>query len=361
MLLRLISMYQGLPSYRHTLISLTDKGTLGPKFEEIGVPVYALGLRNPLNLPIVLFRLWRLLRTINPDIVQTTMYHADFFGGIVARLAGLRKIIWCLHSNDMDFTGSNSSRHLFRLCARFSSLVPWRIISVSQSGADIHRRVGYDASKLLVIPNGFDVQALDPSTVDGDAFRQSLHLPEPALLIGLVARFNEAKDIQTFVKAACLTTKTHPNAYFVLIGAGLDPNNKQLATWIAENGLTDRIRLCGERQDIPQCLKALDLFMLSSRTEAFPTVIGEAMAMEKPCVATNVGDAAYLIDKYGSIAPPADASALAAALERLLDLSPEERKTMGQGARQRIQENFSKDVMLARYQALYDSATDNGA
>jgi len=130
-------------------------------------------------------------------------------------------------------------------------------------------------------------------------------------------------------------------------------DNPELAGWIAKTGHTSRFMLLGERRDVPACLSAMDVFCLSSRTEGFPNVVGEAMAMSLPCVVTDVGDAAMLVANTGVVVAKEDANALAAGLSRLVEMTPEARRHLGQMAKARIHAEFTMARARERFEDLY--------
>ena len=112
--------------------------------------------------------------------------------------------------------------------------------------------------------------------------------------------------VTTFKNIIPLLNKKGFDYSAVLVGKNLDHNNDDLVSKIRENGLTDRIILLGERSDIPAVMNGIDLFVLSSLSEAFPNVLNEAMACGTPCVTTNVGDASLIVDNTGWVVSPKD-------------------------------------------------------
>ena len=136
----------------------------------------------------------------------------------------------------------------------------------------------------------------------------------------------------------------------------MDESNRELAGWIASAGLTDRVKLLGPREDVPRLDAALAAATLSAAFgEAFPLVIGEAMACGVPCVATDVGDSARMIGETGRVVPPGDSEALAVAWEAMLAISAEDRADLGRAARRRIAENYSLATVTARYRDVYEA------
>ena len=171
MLKRLIESHHGNENYRHTVISLTGIGTVGPQLQALGYEVHALGMRSALDIPRVVWKLVRLMRTIRPDIVQTWMYHADLLGGLAARLAGNRNVIWGIHTTKVNATDSRATALVRKLCSRLSHFVPHRIVGAADASRRTHIAIGYDAARMVVAPNGFDLARLMTTPEQGDALR----------------------------------------------------------------------------------------------------------------------------------------------------------------------------------------------
>lgn len=206
---------------------------------------------------------------------------------------------------------------------------------------------------MVVIPNGFDVEGWKPDPGARVDVRRELDLPLEAPLIGLISRFDPVKDHRTFLSAALLLLKRLPNVHFLLCGGGVTWENSELSAWIRSSGAASHFRLVGEREDIPRLTAALDLASLSSYTEGFPNVIGEAMACGIPCVTTDVGDAAYIVGETGRVVPPRQAEALAEAWRELIEAGPERRAALGAAARRRVAECFDLAGIARRYEGLY--------
>ena len=140
-----------------------------------------------------------------------------------------------------------------------------------------------------------------------------------------------------------------------MVGRGLDAANLKLQEQIAATNFPDSFVLLGERSDPATCLDAMDVFVLSSRTEAFPMVLGEAMAMGVPCVSTDVGDAAILLGGTGELVPSRNSAALEEAIERLLGKSLAEREEQGQRGRERLEKFFSIEASARQFSDLYST------
>jgi glycosyltransferase involved in cell wall biosynthesis len=356
MLLRLLERTDR-TRFEPEVFSLTAAGPIADKIRAVGVPVHLLGMRRGVPDPFGLTRLARMLRRFRPDVVQTWLYHADLIGGLAARIAGTRAIAWGIHNTDLDPKRSKRTTiATARLCARLSRMVPQRIVCVAESGREVHAAIGYDTSRFVVIPNGFDLDCFRPDPSAGPSVRAELGIASDTSLIGLIARFDPQKDHETFVAAAAILAALGSPAHFLLAGNGISADNRELTAWIAAAGLESRVHLLGLRDDTPLLLAALDVGTLSSRFgEAFPLVIGEAMSCGVPCVVTDVGDSARLVGDTGRVVSQADPEALARAWHDLLCLPPDERTTLGTAARERIATHYEIGEIVRRYADLHET------
>jgi glycosyltransferase involved in cell wall biosynthesis len=338
------------PKSRASVVSLGDVGPVGAMLRDAGIEVFALGMRTPLAAPLAVLRLRRLLRLLRPDVVQTWMVHADLLGGLAARAAGLRAIVWGIRTTDFSINPP-ATRAVRWLCARLSSTLPHVIVCAAEASRRAHVQAGYDASRMVVIPNGFDPAAWQPQR--SASLRRELGLTEQTLVVGCIGRFNVAKDQGNFIAAAARVAAQRDDCRFLMVGRGLEPGNAQLMHWIDATGYAERFVLLGERADVAGCLGTMDLFVLPSRSEGFPNALGEAMAMGLPCVSTDVGDAALLLGDAGRIVPPRNPAALAEATLEVAALTPAQRHQLGREARERVLSRFSLQQACAAFDALH--------
>lgn len=338
------------------VISLTDRGDLGARIEKMGIPVLALGMRRDLPNPFLLFRLVSYLRQLQPDIVSTWMYHADLLGGLAARMAGCQRVIWGLRNSDLSPDKSTPSTLLVRkVSAWLSPWVPTRILSCSTRARAVHAAIGYQASKIDVIPNGFDLTRFRPDAHARERLRAELGLAAGTPLVGLVARYDPQKNHVGFLAAASRVLLKRPNVHFVLAGNGVDFTNESLLRVIDSLGLGANVHLLGKRDDIPSLMAALDVLVCASTFgEAFPNVLGEGMACGIPCVVTDVGDCAEIVGNTGRVVRPEDMTNLARHIIDVVGMPKPLREQLGSQIRLRIQENFEIRAIAARYLAYYE-------
>lgn len=337
----------------HTVISLTGDGIYGQQLRDAGVTVHCLGMPRGRITRAGLSQLWHVLRTARADVIQTWMYHADLLGGVVARLVGLRRIYWGVRNSDLEPGHSKRTTILVaRLCAALSRIVPYRIICCAQRAAAIHVDLGYDETKVVLIPNGYDLGQFRPDPAMRERLRADWRVADRTALLGMVGRFDPQKDHDNLLGALEILQGCGTEFRCVLVGSGMVADNATLAEWLASRNLGNRVVLLGRRADIPAVMNALDLHVFSSSFgEAFPNVLAEAMACGTPCVTTDVGDAAEIVGDTGWVVRPGCAEELATTLDKaitsLADL-PAWRNRQA-ACRTRIEERYSIEKMVASY------------
>lgn len=335
--------------FEHQVISLQGPGKYGPIMEKEGFKVYYLSLRSSLPSPFKLMRLVEMVRFARPDVVQTWMYHADLLGGYAAWHAGVRNIVWGLHHTTLDAQHTKwSTRQLLHINRRVSTWLPRSIITCSEKGGAIHRKIGFPEEKMVVVHNGYDTSTFQPDEQARNAIRAEIGIAKDKLLLGCVARYDPQKDHHNLILGYRQVVEKRQDTHLLLIGSRLTEKNTKINGLIADLGLSEQVTLLGSRTDIPALMNGIDIHVLASAFgEAFPNVLSEAMACGTPCVATDVGDSAKIVGQTGAIVPPQNPEALAEAILgvalRLRDSS------IAEACRARIVENFSVEQMAANY------------
>lgn len=350
MLKRLVLNSNNLENFHHEVISLTDLGIVGQDLESAGIRVHTLGMNSLISLPRMYFKLVKLLKIIQPDVVQTWMYHADFLGGIAAKYVGVKKIIWGIRTTDVTKGGSKLTVILRSICAKLSYSVPTNIVCAAHVSKDVHIKIGYDASKMHVIPNGFELDKLVATEEDRNNIRQEFNIPKDAIVIGSVGRFNIVKNQKFFVEVARELVETDPNLMFMLVGRDNTADNNELMGWLRESNLINNFRLLGQRDDIPRCLKSMDIFCLHSKTEGFPNVLGEAMAVGTLVTALDVGDSKFLLNNEKFIAQ--DKKKILSILEDILSNIKDLSEVITEN-KERILKEFPLSRIVILYEEIY--------
>jgi glycosyltransferase involved in cell wall biosynthesis len=306
------------------------------------------------------------------DLVHTNSNKADLYGGLAARLAG-RPCLWHLHDIVSPDFFPRCFCQLFPRAARF---LADRVLCNSQASAQAFIAAGGPAVRTLAVPNGIDTAQFAPRPPN-PALRAALGLPDELPLVGLVGRIAPWKGQIVFVEAAA---RVAAPAHFVLLGDALvgeeDQRYKQeVLARIGQHGLTDRFHCLGFREDVPEVMALLDVVVHASiLPEPFGLVVAEAMAMEKPVVATDRGGPREIVvdgewkiengkwrienrkgkeeEPTGLLVPPQDPAALAEAVNWLLG-HPEEARAMGKAGRQRVLQHFDQRQVAAQIVEIY--------
>ncbi|MBH0002713.1 glycosyltransferase [Pseudoalteromonas sp. SWYJZ12] len=337
--------------FDHIVISLMDNGKYGDELISLGIKVVTLNMpRGKVTLK-ALKLLYAELKREKPDVVQTWMYHADFLGGVIAKLSGCKKIFWGIRHSNLSMDVNSKSTIIFaRLCAWLSPWIPTKIISCAEEAVLVHKKFGYRGS-FSVVPNGYDTTKFVPNLTLRKLTRSEFNLAEDTPLVGFVARWDPQKDHENLLLAIQIIQTRYPNVCCALIGTGCDTDNIDLISKIQSLGIEKNIMLLGRRNDIPAIMNALDIHVLSSCGEAFPNVVAEAMSSGTPCIVTEVGDAPLIVGTFGWVVPPKDPGKLAIAIdlalrEKQLGLSWRKREL---GCSDRIKNTFSLHRMVQGY------------
>lgn len=338
---------------QHHVVSLMDRGIYADRLEQAGVAVSTLNLPRGRVTWSGLVGLYKLLRQVRPDVVQTWMYHADLIGGVVARLAGIKAIAWGIrHANHDPAHNSRVTLLIARICAGLSNWVPAKIISCSVKATQLHQTLGYCSDKFINIPNGYALENLKPGAQARRAVREELAISSDAFVVGMVARFDPQKDHQNLISALAQVKQSGRQFVCLLVGVGMDTGNARLLAQLDAAGITADVKLLGARNDIPAVMNALDVHVLSSLGEAFPNVLAEAMACGTPCVTTDVGDAIWIVGAHGWVVSPRKPAALAEGLlkaQTLFEKDPQAWQALQHACRAHIMDNFELSQMCKRY------------
>jgi len=310
---------------------------------------------SPLSDLVTVCKLVPTLRRQRPHIVETHTAKAGFVGRLAARLAGVPVVLHVLHGHVFyGYFGRLQTRAYItieRLMARLSD----RIITISESQrhdiAHVYRIAR--ANKVLVVPLGFDLNALVEAKQTAKArFRTLCGLSADAPLVGFVGRLTSVKNPALFVHAARRVLEEAPEAHFCVVGDGELRQNVERQ--VAALGIADRVHLAGWQRDMPAVYAALDVLVLTSLNEGTPVTAIEALAAGVPVVATDVGGVADVVrDKEtGLLVPPGDAGALARSVSALLS-DTGRGLAMAQAGQQDVLARFGRDRLIADMEELY--------
>lgn len=344
------------------VVSLRPSGPLAARIKKAGVELHCLDMGSYLSFASGLARLKSIMRAVQPALVQTWMYHADFLGTLAARSLSPRPpVVWNVQHSSFSPKGTKFLSRVMRvLLSRLSKTWPDRIISCSRTGIELHAGIGYPREKLVHIVNGADTRRFVPDVAARQELRLKLGIPLEARVIGMAGRNDPQKDYPTLFAAIREFQKTDKETIFIACGAGVVREDPELAAMRRGCCSPHNIFLLGPRQDMPKVYPAFDIATLSSAYgEGLPLTLCESLACGVPGVVTDVGDSADVIGDCGIVVPPGDPGALAAAWHRMVGLSEPELATLSGKSRIRAEERFALPAITAQYEDLYASLIDS--
>lgn len=336
--------------YRPVVVSLVEVEGIRQQFEQAGIPVYVLGLNRPARLPLLPFRLFRLVRRLKPSVIHGWMHHGNLFATLAWLFAACRPaLLWGMHHTPEKATLERFQHALVLKLGKWLSRFPSRIVYVSRRSLQRHTELGFETRNAQVIANGIPLNNSGQGAENRRSVRQELGIADHSLLIGSLTRHVPEKDIPNMLAAIAWLQKTMPDVHFMLAGEGMVDTNPALHKLLAALPDREKVHMLGVRTDASRLTAALDVATLSSRREAFPLFLAEAMAAGVPCVATDVGDIAEFVADTGLIVPAGDAAALAQAWAAILQQPEEQRRQLGNQARARVAERYSLGAVLDAY------------
>ena len=322
-----------------------EGGPLSSELEQAGVPVHVLKRKGRLDARSV-FALGALVRKRRIDVVHNHNLTALIVGVPGALMGGARAIIRTEH----NVTARPPIASL--LVSRLASLFEDAQIGVSEAVRVSHRRAGrIPGRRFVTIRNGIDDARLrHASTRDG--IRAELGIPDSAILCVTVGSLTPQKDHGNLLEAARQVLESRKDVIFALAGGG--PLEQVLRDRAEALGMGESVRFLGAREDVPDILRAADVFVLPSAWEGLPITILEAMASGVPCVVTAVGGNAEALEDgvSGLVVPPSDPGALAHAIERVA-ADAQLRADLGRAGRLAYEARFTADGMARQTEALY--------
>jgi glycosyltransferase involved in cell wall biosynthesis len=308
-----------------------------------GIQAKVLACRGRFD-PTIFGRIRRLVRAERVDLLHAHGYKENFYG----LLAGTG--VPTVATNHLWKRGTRSLRLYCWLDSRLIRHFD-HVVAVSEPIRQELLQAGVPDHKLSRIANGIDTGPFRRAAAGGR--RASLDLPQDRLVVGMVSSLTPEKGHVHALEALARLRGRFPDLLLAVVGDG--PQRPALQAAADRLGLRDQVRFCGRRSDVAEVLGAFDVFLLPSLNEGLPIALLEAMAAARPVVASRVGDVPAVVrdDDTGLLVPPADVSALAAALARLA-ADPDLRSRLGRAAADAVERRFSAEQMARQYCLLYD-------
>jgi glycosyltransferase involved in cell wall biosynthesis len=324
--------------------------TLRPQLEQewpTSLPVFRLGMRkDPFSVCAAVIRARRTLRDLSPDLIHSHGFHANLFARLLAISLPRAAIVSTIHN---VYEGGRLRMVAYRLsdglCARTTAV----------SEAVARRFVALKAvpqTRCTVVRNAIDMDVLVPEPARRVKMREALGSGEDFIWLA-AGRLAPAKDYPNLLRAFSKLRPAHPGAQLWIAGQGTESAVAELENLAKELGVERRTRFLGLRRDLPALLDAADGFVLSSAWEGMPLGLGEAMAMAKPVVATDVGGVRELAGACARLVARRDSTALTEAMDAVMREPEETRRASGRAARMRIEAQFSAEARAEEWEEIY--------
>jgi len=353
----LVNLINSIPAnhYRHVVISLTEYTDYRHRIRNPDVDIIALHMRAGHDFSIYK-KLWRLFRSIKPDIVHTRNL-PTLEAAVVSAFAGVKARVHGEHGRDVyDMDGANYKYQVLRKLCQFSI---GRYIALSQDlECWLQRDIKIPSYKIRQIYNGVDTNHFFPANGENKGkIMPPGFAPEGSFVIGTIGRMQAIKDQKTLVYAFLEMLKkaewSSKNLRLVMVGDG--PLRAQLQQMIDDAGATEFVWFTGSQTDVHEYYRALDLFILPSLREGISNTILEAMASGLPVIATDVGGNPELVleNETGYLVHESAPNEIEEAVRKYY-AEPEKLHQHGMAGRKRVEERFSLDNMVNKYITVYD-------
>lgn len=336
------------------VVSLSPDAVPGAILRQNGVPVYDVALSKHRFQFGAFQQLVKTMHAFRPDVIQAWGHTAQIVSTwLKKRCEWEVKLVWSVSSTaplgrKPGLVDRQKLKHAAKNSKRADS-----IVYTSEAAASAHRRVGFPESGHAVIPLGVDPTRFKPDFAARRKVREQLGLPPEAFVIGMMAPFQPDYDHSTLIKAVGELIKANPNICLLLAGHGVQKGNGPLMALVGGGTLGTRTQLLGEWSDTASFFNACDLACSSALTDNARMSLVMAMLCGVPCVATGMGAQGEVIGQFGVAVEPGSPSALIRGITRILQLTPEKRVFMAQGARKHALANFVSIRSLQKYLQLY--------
>lgn len=304
--------------------------------------------KTPLDVIRGVARAAPALRGFRPDVLHCHNFHGNILGRLLKVVLPTVRVVSTIHN---VYEGGRLRMLAYRVTDRLSQCT----VGVCQAAANHMLECGAAPRRKLchVIANGIDLAGFTPNEERRAAMREHMGASDRFIWI-VVGRVVLAKDYETLLRAFALTLKTEECAELWIAGEGSGLYADCMLALADELGLGRAVRWLGLRKDVEALLDAADAFVLASAWEGMPLAIGEAMAMQKPVVATNVGGVRELLGDCGTLVPAMNSGSLAnAMLDVVRTKTSAKSMETRQAARRRIEEQFSMDVTADKWERLF--------
>lgn len=299
----------------------------------------------------ILFRLVRILKEHNVDIIHCHAHKSTVYGTVAAVLAKTPVVMAHVHGlgRSRNFRRKLINYFLFK---KINKIVP---VAKSVREDVLKNNWSVPEEKIFVLENSIDYRRFADVSISKEDAKRILGLPSDAFVFGTIGRLAPTKGQLYLIEAFAKVKQKLPKSMLLLIGDGRLEN--VLRAEASKTGFGKSIHFFGRRTDIPQILKALDVFVFPSVAEGFGLALAEAMAVGVPCIATEVGGIPEIIsgNNVGALVPPKDSEALAQAMISIANMTGEKLEKQVEKAQNRVRQFYSHQIVREKLIKLYES------
>lgn len=336
----------------HIVYTLVDMPEYKDDFREAGITIESLNIRSPKSFAVNLYKLRKKILDYHPDVIQSWMGHSNLIFGLIGQTWGI-PVVWNIRqSRTFKEELGLKNYTLTKASAILSKRIPYKIINCSLNSIERHKEGGF-YDKFVYIPNGVSINSNANHLISSKI--------DKVFTVGHVGRYDPAKNHKLFIESFSRFNKRNSNSRALMAGTGVSYQNESFHSQFSElpHSSFELLGQIDSKTELSEVYKKMDCLVLSSITEGFPNVLIEAMSFGVPCISTDVGDAAEIIDDTGWIVPSEDQEALEKALEEAyreyMDF-PEKWAARRERAYKRVVENYSIEKMCERYIDVWNDA-----
>ncbi len=332
--------------FENIVVALMAGGSLIDELTRLNVEAYCVGMKSKFDI-MAIKRLYSIIKKSRVDILHTYLFHANLLGRLIGKLSGVPVII--SSEECLDLERGRFANLSNKITSRFCN----RIVVVSDSvGKMLIARDRIPSYKIIRLYSGIEPADYNIN-IDKVRKKKELGLTKDDIVIGAIGRLRQEKGHEYLIKAMVQVSNHLPNVKLLIVGDGHE--EEKLMGLRDAMGLKDKVIFTGYRNDVPEILSILNLFVLPSLEEGLPLAVLEAMASGKGIVATRIGGTEELIEDgiTGILVPPKDVCSLAQAIYELLK-EPDKINRLGKAAQEVVRKKFSRNEMLRNYESLYE-------
>ena len=336
-------------NFDHHIICLKSSSVFEKQLKKFNIKVLNLSLeKNFFKGTISCVRYLLQLKKNNSLIVQTWLPHSDLYGGIISKICGIKNIIWNIRIS--KFTGVSFKSFtilILFLNSFFSHFIPKKIVSCSYSGAKYHSKFGYKKI-FTIIPNGFKRRKIK---------KRSFKISNK-FTIGIFSRYHKVKNHVYLFQALNILKRKKYNFNLILLGPDINKKNSTLVRDLKKNEIFDETIFINKKNiiNIDTFFSFLDLYVLCSKSEGFPNILGEAIINGVPSITTDVGDAKLMVGNKFNVIPKNNIFIFSKKLQYYADLFNKKKTTKKSVIANSIKfyKKYSHKKMINRYQDLWN-------